>query len=470
MTLLLDKIFNYGPFDHIALDSRQVKSNTLFIAKSGEQFDGRQFIPEAIDRGAKLIISENKYHTEQLNGISILHVANLRNQLIHILDTFYKLDRENLNIFGVTGTNGKTSIAHLLAQVFKAGYIGTLGIGLLDSLKPLNNTTPSLDQIYPYFKKHMLNGLYDWIMEISSHGLEQHRVEGLDLKTAIFTNLSHDHLDYHGSMEAYAKAKYRLFLDYNLRNAIICIDDDWGKKLYDKQLRSTDKLSYGFCKQADIHPIMTKTSIKGLEIKLQTPIGKIDILSQLVGGFNISNLMAVVATMIFEGYKQAEVEKEVSLLKAITGRLEKITTQPTFIVDYAHTPDALEKALISLKSFCTGKLWCIFGCGGDRDRSKRAKMAAIASRLSDQIVITSDNPRSESPFGIIDDIKEGLVGSIEHIVIEDRSEAIKYAVNNAKQQDIVLVAGKGHEQYQIIGKEVLYFSDQQKIKKYFNIK
>lgn len=466
MNQLIQKIFNSITIASITEDSRKVKANTLFIALKGEVINGVDYIEAAIRQGASVVITETDLAKEHYQGIPIFFMPDIRQQLVFILAHFYQLKLENLKFVGVTGTNGKTSVAHMLAQVFAGGYVGTLGLGTLGSLNKTDNTTPNLMVLMPLFKQLQQQSIDYCALEVSSHALIQKRTSGLPFKTAVFTNLSHEHLDYHGTMDAYAEAKYSLFLEPAIANAVICIDDKWGRALVKKLSSQTKYLSYGFSEQADIYPLSYKESLEGLCCLFNTPAGRFECDIAMIGTFNISNIMAVIGVLLVEGWQLANIAHAIAQLDSICGRMELIKQQPTFVVDYAHTPDALAKALSTLKQLSRGNLWCVFGCGGDRDRSKRAEMGRVAQHYADKLVITNDNPRTEDPLAIVADIQAGLTNSGVAQVILDRAKAIRYCFEHSNSNDVVLVAGKGHEDYQIIGDRREYFSDQSIIKEY----
>lgn len=446
-------------------NSRQVIPGSLFVALKGCHQEGNQYIPEAIDQGAALVFTETSFTESNIQGADVIHVKELRSVVGQLLAWFYEVETTPLNLIGVTGTNGKTSVAYLLAQALQGGYVGTLGLGAVTELQPSLNTTPSLFQLYPCFSTLIQQGITSCAMEVSSHALSQQRIAGLRFSTAVFTNLSHDHLDYHGSMEAYAEAKFSLFNPNVVKNAVINIACPWGYKLW-QRLKDTaiNCLTYGL-EQADMFVLDQRVCTTGTQGLMFTPAGQFEFETRLIGKFNTDNLLACVGVLLFAGYSITEIKRMIAQMEAIIGRMEIVSHSPTFVVDYAHTPDALEKALNTLRPLCQGKLWCVFGCGGDRDPTKRPAMGTIAHTLADQVILTSDNPRSEDPVAIINDIKQECVGGDRIIVIPDRAAAIEYCYLNAAAKDVILVAGKGHEDYQIISGKTLYFSDQHYIRK-----
>jgi len=378
-----------------------------------------------------------------------------------------------VHYIGVTGTNGKTSCAWWLAQLLqhlgkKPGLIGTLGCGVWAKDKPLamretGYTTPDaalLQKILADFTEQQVTHV---VMEVSSHGLQQGRTRDVTFSTALFTNLSHDHLDYHGSMENYGAAKARLFQSPGLQHAVINRDDAFGRQLI-AETKSVPVVSYSIADaSADVTVRDLQLSASGLRGTLVTPWGRVELVSPIVGDFNVANLLGVIAVLCVEGFDLTSVVAAVKYLQAPPGRLQRVacdtaTEEIDVFVDFAHTPDALDKVLSTLKLQTRQQLWCVFGCGGDRDSSKRAVMGEVASRLADFCVVTSDNPRSENPQDIIDQILVRMDKN-KTTVIADRKSAIHYAVSHARARDAILIAGKGHESYQDIKGSKLPFSD-----------
>nr|WP_238551214.1 UDP-N-acetylmuramoyl-L-alanyl-D-glutamate--2,6-diaminopimelate ligase [Legionella oakridgensis] len=382
-----------------------------------------------------------------------------------IANVFYGYPSRGLTVTGVTGTNGKTTIAYQLAQAYEllgqeSAYIGTLGQGKIQKLSSLANTTPDglcLQQLLHTYKHEHVNQV---CMEVSSHALSQKRVEQIDFAHAIYTNLSHEHLDYHRTLEAYAEAKSALFAWPTLKSAIINQDDAYAPYMIKKLSVSCQKLTYGLHPQCDVRAINLKVSRTGSEFEVVSPWGLHDLHIKTLGQFNIYNSLAVFASLLANGYKPAELVAIMPNLQAAPGRMEVISQEPCIIVDYAHTPDALDNVLSTLNQLKSGRLMVVFGCGGDRDKAKRPLMGRIASEHADLSIITSDNPRTEDPLQIIAEISEGLLPSTPVLKIADRKQAIQKAISLANKQDIILIAGKGHESYQQIGHERFDFSDQ----------
>jgi UDP-N-acetylmuramoyl-L-alanyl-D-glutamate--2,6-diaminopimelate ligase len=369
-------------------------------------------------------------------------------------------------MIGVTGTNGKTSCTHWLAQCFnalgkKTAVIGTLGNGFLGELQETSNTTPDAAEIHGKLAEYLAAGAQCVAMEVSSHGLDQGRVNGIAFDLAMFTNLSRDHLDYHKDMEDYAQAKAKLFDWSSLRNAIINLDDSFGAQLTEKlKKRNSQTLTYGL-KKADICTSNLKLSSLGIEMHVKALSGTAELSSELLGEFNASNLLGSLGILLASGISLENAAQVLSEVKSVAGRLERVgdATTPAIVIDYAHSPDALEKVLQTLRRILNpnARLICVFGCGGERDKGKRPVMGRIATSLADKVFITSDNPRSEDPRQIIKEITSGASGNYR--VIEDRQEAIQQSVEGANVADILLIAGKGHEQYQEIAGKKYPFSD-----------
>jgi UDP-N-acetylmuramoyl-L-alanyl-D-glutamate--2,6-diaminopimelate ligase len=466
----------------IELDSRKIHAGDLFIAVPGvgrqEENDGRNFIEQAIAAGAAAVLCEQKVWQQEKFAdslVPILSIPNLKAKASALAGRFYGEPSQRVRVIGITGTNGKTTIAYLLAQLLnllgsKTGLIGTLGYGLpavgstaAFALTPTGLTTPD-----PVECQRLLADLYGRgakyvVMEVSSHGLDQHRVSGVAVRGAVFTNLSRDHLDYHGTMANYLATKRKLFTAPGLEFAVINVDDQAGSELMEQLASTVVGYSYSVADVASLRASSAHFSWLGLRADIDTPWGRAKLKSSLLGEFNLGNLLAVIGVACVNGFALADVVGAIEKLRPVPGRLEVINSAPgpLVIVDYAHTPDALAKTLAVLRSLSNqtggGKLWCVFGCGGQRDRGKRPEMGAVAAKLADVTVVTSDNPRNEDPQNIIDDILAGA--SPPYKVIEDRAAAIKFAINSAKAEDIVLIAGKGHEQTQLILGKSEPFSD-----------
>jgi len=446
-------------------DSRQVKPGDLFFAYPGAAADGRLFISQACSGGAVAILYESEHLLDPISSnIPCIPITKLSEKIASIASRFYGHPSKTLSITGVTGTNGKTTIAFQLAEAYellgkKSAYIGTLGQGAVGALQSLANTTPDALCLQASLFHYQQQGIKEVCMEVSSHALCQHRVDDIDFTKAIFTNLSHEHLDYHQTMQAYAKAKASLFATPSLQFAIINHDDAYHEVMLKPMSAGCKILTYGLKEGADVRATDWQLSLSHSELEIASPWGRHRIRVNLLGQFNLYNTLAVFTSLLADGLPVNEVIEVMGQLKPSPGRMEVVTRKPYVIVDYAHTPDALENVLSTLLQLKRGRLGVVFGCGGDRDKGKRPMMGQIASQYADFVIITSDNPRSEDPLTIMDDIAEGLLPTTKAMKMVGRREAIKTAIDMAGEQDIILVAGKGHEDYQLIGKERLVFSD-----------
>jgi len=476
----------------LALDSRQVQSDMLFVAIQGEAAHGLSYAREAVNAGAVAVLFELSGSEELISNLTgesaageslagvlsvpVLGVESLRDQLGVIASRFYGEPSKSMLVVGITGTNGKTSSSHFFAQVLSrlgkaCGVIGTLGYGVYGQLQSGSHTTPDAIKVQSLLSGFLRDGLSHAVMEVSSHALDQGRVTGVEFDVAVLTNLSHDHLDYHGDLSRYAQAKKRLFQMPGLRYAVVNRDDEFSRELLELLPENVSVLSYGLsdaeetlAKQdsPDVHGQILTMDTWGFEIKVSTPAGEAILRSSLLGRFNISNLLAVLTVMLHMKIPLQLAVQHLSKVQAVIGRMEHFgggARLPLVVVDYAHTPDALQQVLQTLRSHCPGSLWCVFGCGGDRDCSKRPEMGAIAERYAEQVVVTDDNPRHENAEKIIEDILAGMQHPEIVHVLSDRAKAIEYAVTHAVSGDVVLIAGKGHEEYQLVGDRKLPFSD-----------
>ncbi len=448
----------------LTMDSRKVEKNHAFFACAGSQMDGRDFIEQAIEKGASAVFYECKdgFESEKLS-VPSFGVSDLASKVGFAAAAFYQNPSEDLQVFGVTGTNGKTTCCYLLVQALtelglNAAMIGTIGVGQLDALDQSGLTTPDAIFVQESLANFRDLGITQVCMEVSSHALDQGRVNGVHFFAVMFTNLSRDHLDYHGDMKSYGEAKQRLFTEFASQLAIVNADDDLGRTLVDVscsefivQYGKSGDVSLVDC-QFDDSGILGVVEGNGVEFEIQTP---------LIGKVNLPNIELLIATLLALSTDVETIQGVLSCLKPAPGRMERFEPKPSVavVVDYAHTPDALRKALESVRSHVSNRLWCVFGCGGDRDVGKRPMMGVIANELADVVIITNDNPRSESPQKIADDILGPIKGGNEVRVVLDRAEAISQAINDAQAGDVILLAGKGHEATQTIGKEVLSFSD-----------
>jgi len=445
-------------------DSRFVAPGDLFLAVRGYSVDGHLFINNAIRSGAKAIVAESNFEAPE-TVIKIL-VKDTRKALSVIASNFYGHPSERLKIAGITGTNGKTTITYILENIIKcsgceAGVVGTVSHRIKDRVIPSKNTTPGVRDLQKMLRE-MVEGKVEYaFLEVSSHSLDQGRVEGIEFDAAVFTNITSEHLDYHRNMEDYFKAKAKLF--YSLKKdgfAILNADDE--KVISLKDSLADNILTYGFSEKADVRAENVRLSLEGSAFKVRTPIGTFDIDTKLVGRHNISNILASVAVSHVFGVDINAVKEGVDSSIGAPGRLERIDQGQPFMVfvDYAHTEDALKNILTLLREVGRRRIITVFGCGGNRDKTKRPAMGKAACSLSDDVVITSDNPRFEPPECIIFDIEKGIEGQFSNYSVEiDRRVAIEKALRMADADDVVVIAGKGHEDYQVIRDKVMPFSD-----------
>ena len=460
----------------IKLNSNQIVAGDLFIAIPGSSSDGRMYIQQAIERGAHAVLVEAPFNLEnavpQHSQAAVVLVANLSVKLAGLAAFFYDYPAKKMSVIGITGTNGKTSISYYLSVILgkQCGIIGTLGSGFVDSLKKTALTTPDVC----VFNKELANlaaHKAQWAaVEVSSHALEQGRVAGVEFAIGVFTNLTRDHLEYHLSMEQYFTAKKKLFLEYNIKYAVINLDDEYGRRLA-AELADTDIKLFGYTLGEHelkrgylVKCYNISSTIQGICAAIHTPWGKAEIKSSaLIGDFNLANTIAAIICAKISGMEFARILESVKYLTPAPGRMQFINQSahtPKVVIDYAHTPDALLQVLKNLNQHCIGKLWCIFGCGGSRDRGKRPKMLQAALMYSDRIIITQDNSREEDPKSIVWDILWGTQLNAKITIELDRAKAINYAIAEAGLADIICIAGKGHEQFQIIGNKTVAFSDE----------
>lgn len=451
----------------LTLDSRKVRPGDLFLAVPGTQQDGRVHIADAIARGAAAVAYEAEGASAMTaHSAELVALKGLAGQLSAIAGRFYGEPSRGLHLIGITGTNGKTSVSQLLAQALdllgeRCGIVGTLGNGFYGALAQGRHTTPDPIGVQATLADMKNAGARAVAMEVSSHGLDQGRVAALAFDVAVFTNLSRDHLDYHGSMQAYGKAKAALFAWAGLRCRVLNLDDAFGRELAGVEHESRligysleNPAAYLYCR--DI-----RFDEQGVRATLVTPRGEGHLRSSLLGRFNLSNLLAVVGALLGMDYALDEILKLLPQLQGPVGRMQRLggVRQPLLVVDYAHTPDALEKVLEALRPHVKGRLLCLFGCGGDRDRGKRPLMAAVVERLADGVLVTDDNPRSEAPGQIFNDIRAGFSAPEQVQFVHGRGQAIAQLVAAASADDVLVLAGKGHEDYQEINGQRQPFSD-----------
>jgi UDP-N-acetylmuramoyl-L-alanyl-D-glutamate--2,6-diaminopimelate ligase len=460
------------PLAELTADSRTVTNGSVFVAYPGTARDGRSFIADAIARGASAILWESGGFAwdPRWESVPNVPVENLREKVSALAGRAFGDPSRSLWMAGVTGTNGKTSVAQWIAQSMdglgqRSAVLGTLGNGLVGELAEARNTTPDAIVLQRLLADYLRRGARAAAMEVSSHGLDQDRTAGIRYDVAVFTNLTRDHLDYHGSLEDYAEAKYRLFSARGLSHAVINTDDVWGAR-FAKRLAGSglDLITFGEGAQARLRAIDVSLSDEGVRFTMRGEWGQGEIAAAPLGAFNVSNLLAVAGALLAKGIGFEEMLRTVSTLRPVAGRLERVGggAVPLVVVDYAHTPDALEKALEALRPAVGAghRLICVFGCGGERDAGKRPLMGSVAARLADRVVVTSDNPRGENPRAIIDQVLEGIPSGRAE-AIEDRQVAIFSAVHQAGAADVVLLAGKGHETYQEIAGVRLPFNDRE---------
>ena len=467
----------------ITLDSREIKGpNTLFAALPGELADGFDYIDEAVSLGAVCVLAERE--KEGLVGVPQIIASDARAVLASISETFYGAPSKKMSIVGITGTNGKTTTSYIIESIFKeaginCGVIGTVNYRYNDIVLKSGRTTPESPELSALMNDMAEADVSHVVVEVSSHALNQKRADGCRFSAAVFTNLTHEHLDYHHSMENYFMSKKRLFAELMKEDGtpVVNIDDQWGSALAEE---FPNALTYSLTKEADIHPSEYEVANGGIRATLNTPAGTLKVESPLIGEYNLSNIMAAVGTTISLGIDLKAISSGINALERIPGRLDVVSGDkdaleaPRFLVDYAHTADALTRVLRALRKITRGRLITVFGCGGDRDAEKRPLMGEAAANLSDITIITSDNPRGEDPVKIIEDIEAGLSGASRfevsdktpghgYTVIVDRRDAIRRAVAIAGTNDTVLVAGKGHEDYQLIGENSLSFDDKEEL-------
>lgn len=447
-------------------DSRAVHAGDAFVALAGARHHGIEFAQAALDQGAAAILAEKQEARSGELATAELRIAasfavwieDLRSRLGTIAARFYDDPSAAMTVVGVTGTSGKTSTVQLLAQAFahggqRAATIGTLGAGLHGALHAGERTTPDVIRVHALMAGFRAAGATHVAMEVSSHALDQHRVDGIHFDVAVFTNLTRDHLDYHKTMEAYGAAKARLFAWPNLRAAVINVDDAFGRKLAAQISGGTQILRCGIdAADAEIRVHDVHTHADGIDFRLVTPWGEAPVHSPLLGRFNVANLLAVAGVLGALEVPFAGIRAALESLQPINGRMNRLGggTAPLVVVDYSHKPDALEQVLGALREHCDGKLVCVFGCGGERDAGKRPIMGALAERLADVVIITDDNPRGEDGDAIVAQIVAGLHAPERATVERDRARAIQLAIVQARTGDVVLIAGKGHETYQEI--------------------
>ena len=474
---------NSGEILDLVYDSRKVGPGSAFFALRGTSADGHCYINNAIDRGAELIVMEKPH---ELAGVTAVVVEDARVALAEASALFFGKPSQKLRVVGVTGTNGKTTITYLVEAMLVAAQqrpavIGTVNYRFDNREIPASHTTPESYDLQELVAGFLEQGADSLVVEVSSHALEQNRVVGIDFEVGIFTNLTPEHLDYHQTMESYFASKKKFFDDYLVpqgSRAVVNIDDPYGQKIASSL---DDVLTCGISSEADVRAENVELSRQGIKADIVTPAGRFALCSSLLGGFNVSNILCAIAAGIALELPLAAIVEGISHVPVVPGRVEAIENErdAVILVDYAHTGDALENVLKAVGELKAARVITVFGCGGDRDRSKRPVMGEIAARYSDLVIVTSDNPRTEAPASILSEIVPGVEKHFKsaltaeqagkpdargYIVVADRKDALLMAVNMLQSGDLLLVAGKGHEDYQIIGKERIHFDDREQIR------
>ncbi|GAB3067961.1 UDP-N-acetylmuramoyl-L-alanyl-D-glutamate--2,6-diaminopimelate ligase [Virgibacillus ainsalahensis] len=452
----------------IEIDSRKIKPGDLFVCINGFTVDGHNYVKQAVANGAAGIISEKQVN----ETIPVIIVSDARRALAMLAGKFYNYPTSKIPLIGVTGTNGKTTVTYLLEAIFnhfrkKTAVLGTIEMKIDDNIFPMANTTPDALFLQKAFSDMVDQNVEQAVMEVSSHALDLGRVHGCDYDIAVFTNLSQDHLDYHKDLGDYLRAKSLLFAQLgntyekdNFKFAIINEDDPSSKVI--KQSTAQHILTYGCQNKAQVRAVNIELTADGVSFQLQSPAGMININSKLIGMFNVYNMLAASTAAIASNVPLHVIKTAMESINGVNGRFEPIVCNQSYsvIVDYAHTPDSLENVLQTIKGFAKRKVYVVVGCGGDRDRTKRPLMAKTALKYADYAIFTSDNPRTEDPKVILNDMTDGLISS-DYEVIIDRKKAIRQAIELAEDDDIILIAGKGHETYQQIGYAKHDFDDRQ---------
>lgn len=450
----------------IEMDNRNVTKGSLFFCIKGERFDGHEYAQDVVSKGAVALVAE---HTLDVN-VPVIIVNNVRRTMSILADRFYGYPTHDISLIGVTGTNGKTTVTHLIKAIQDShgndtGIIGTLGIKYKDVEIKLNNTTPEAPVLQKAFRQMVDGGVKSAVMEVSSHALVQGRVRGCDYNIAVFTNLTQDHLDYHKTMEEYLHAKSLLFSQLgntydtkHIKAAVINNDDPASARL--KEATASPVWTYGIDKEADFMARNIRITPSGTQFELCSPGEIATVNMKMIGKFNVYNVLATTVACCLSGLSLKEIIQTVEKIEGVSGRFETVDAGQDFtvIVDYSHTPDSLENVLQAIHEFAEKRVITVVGCGGDRDKTKRPIMAKVAVDHSDIAIFTSDNPRTEDPDAIISDMEKGVPEG-SYIKITDRREAITKAIQEAEPGDIILIAGKGHETYQIIGSNVVDFDD-----------
>ncbi|MEO0478704.1 MAG: UDP-N-acetylmuramoyl-L-alanyl-D-glutamate--2,6-diaminopimelate ligase [Planctomycetota bacterium] len=472
--LEVEQVIGFGPGaaerepTGLSVDSRTVREGTVFFAVPGVNDDGSRYVDEALDRGAIAIVSERPLHVP----VPVLVVRSARRAVAVAARVFHRDPSRNMQIAGVTGTNGKTTVTHLVRHILEldgrsTGLLGTIGHEFCGRVLPANNTTPAAIELQGYLREMADRGTRDCVMEVSSHALVQDRVHGVKLRVGAFLNLSPEHLDYHGSMDEYGRAKARLMQQLEPGAvAVLNLDSSFASWMAGEVPAGIDVLTFGLNPDADIRATVVSQGLDGTQLELHMPRGSVDLKLPLPGRYNVENALAAAAICYAMGCSELTIAHGLETAPSVRGRMESVGQRAGVRVwiDYAHTPDAVDKACRTIRSLGGGRLTVVFGCGGDRDRAKRPLMAKAAARHADRLFLTTDNPRSEDPSEIIDQMTSGLDPSVAEDGVEwakclDRGTAIEEAVRTAVPGEVVLIAGKGHENYQIYGDTIVPFDD-----------
>lgn len=462
----------------LQLDSRNVTPGSLFFGKNGAQTSGRHFVNDAIEKGASAIVIESESNSfELIDQVPVYEVNEIKSVLGTIASRFYDFPSAKIDLTGITGTNGKTSVVYFLNQAISiclnkpVGIIGTLGYGTANNLSPAINTTPDIITLNALLNDFYSRGIEEVVMEVSSHGIDQGRVNNIEIDTAVFTNLSQDHLDYHKDMDAYGKAKQELFYLSSIKNAVINVGDDFGLQISSDLPENINLIRYKVlehdvdinAQDSELYAVIKHHDIYSISMEIFSEWGNEQLTVNLVGDYNAENILACLGVLCIKNIPFTDALEALSKVKAVPGRMELFCapTSPKIFIDYAHTPDALEKSLSTLRKLGCRRLVCVFGCGGDRDKEKRPLMGKIAEKYCDGIFLTSDNSRNESAKEIIEDIQLGMSGVVACEVELDRTLAIQEAIDTYGSDDFILVAGKGHETYQETNGVKVPFCDRQ---------
>lgn len=460
--------------DTIEHDSRKVGKNSLFVCIPGAKVDGHNYISQAVQNGAVAVLVEKDI--VEIDGVTIIKVDDVKAAIQAIVPYFYDYPARKLRMIGITGTNGKTTTSYLIRAIlrnagFKVGVIGTIQIMIEDEVFPIHNTTPDIIDLQAILANMQAKEMDYVVMEVSSHALALNRVAGCEFDTAVFTNVTQDHLDFHKTFENYIEAKSKLFASLTLltnckenKTAVINIDDSAAKAMLAKSECRT--ISYAIHKNADLKAENINVLANGAKFSIHSNFANLDLNLKITGIFNVYNVMGAVGAAFAEGIKADVIKQTLESFESVPGRFELVDEGQTFsvIVDYAHTPDGLENILKTARQIAKQHIITVFGCGGDRDRTKRPIMGRIAAQLSDVVIATSDNPRTEDPEFILSQVEEGVletIGDKKHKKITDRKSAIEEAISMASEGDIVIIAGKGHENYQILKDKTIHFDDKE---------